>query len=141
MEVSVTNSVSMENVLSFILGGKSEFTIYQEPGIQFKYKLKSNATMSLWYVYVLKESKYVYAGCINRRFSFFRGTKGCMDREDTPIRGLAWVLRHHNRLPEGVKVLHHGKCSVCNRALTDAKSLERGMGSTCYNKVKKLLGV
>lgn len=43
------------------------------------------------------------------------------------------VLNHLDTLP--VEVMFEGKCRVCNRVLTNPKSLVIGIGSECLNKL------
>ena len=145
-----------ENIKEFILGGRANFTIAQEAtdktGFkQFKYKVTIpkgcdiNNT-NVWYVYaeVCKDLPFgdhndgknlQYVGYLKRDLSFNLGEKGDPNYNQVAINGLTWVLRHSDKLPSVVHIYHHGKCSVCGRGLTDAKSLRCGVGPTCRKKV------
>lgn len=144
-----------ENIKEFILGGKADFTILQEgtdktKEQQYKYRItipkdSEPSTTQVWYVSaeldttnsgVEKDGKNLkYQGYLKRDLSFNIGTKGIEDYNQKSINGLIWVLKHSNNLPSVVHIYHHGKCSVCGRKLTDAKSLRCGVGPTCRKKV------
>lgn len=149
-EYQVTDSIK-----EFILGGNAEFTILQEatqgkPAIQVKYKItipkdKTALNTPVWYVStemsegaegVEQDARHiVYQGYLTRNMDFKVGVKGIQDYNNKAIVGLIWTLNHANALPSAVKVFHHGKCSVCGKKLTDARSLECGIGPTCRKKV------
>lgn len=144
-----------ENIKEFILGGTASFTILQEatastPEMQFKYRVTvpkdtDYLTTKVWYVSaelagtdrpLYEEGKnLIYQGYLKRDLSFNIGAKGINDYNQKAINGLIWVLRHANNLPSVVKIFHHGKCSVCNKKLTDAKSLRCGVGPTCRKRI------
>lgn len=129
------------NILDFILGGKSDFTIFQEPDIQVKYRVVSNDSGNVWFVYTeTKDSKKVsYQGYFTKSipYSFKEGKKPNIELNTKAIRGLIWVLNHANSLPSTVHILHHGKCSVCGRQLKDADSLASGLGPICRKKARR----
>ena len=140
-----------EGIKDFILGGKADFTIYQEATgnlkeAQYKYIVKVNdkENPTCWFVstevvegQAIPENLYttsrnvVYQGYLKRDMSFNVGKKGMQDYNQRAINGLLWVLSHADNLPSVVHVYHHGKCSICGRKLTDAKSLRCGMGPKC----------
>lgn len=135
-------------VRDFILGGKAEFTIFQEPDIQVKYLVKANDNKSCWFISTEMKSgaklssdalvsgkNLVYQGYLKRDLSFNIGKKGIKDYNEKAINGLLWVLRHGDKLPDKVHIFHHGKCSVCGRKLTDSMSLSCGIGPTCRKRV------
>lgn len=144
------NSVD-RNITDFILGGKAEFTIFQEEhgenkGGTVKYKVTAadgryaDNKPYVWYVRVYSEKtkKYVYQGYIKRSsltnwtLSFYKGSEFS---EENAVKALMWVLKRGDSLPSIVHVIHHGKCSVCGRKLTDIESIRLGMGPTCRQKV------
>lgn len=129
------------NLLDFILGGKADFTIFQEPNIQVKYRVVENDTKTLWFVYTeTDESKKVsYQGFFTKStpYVFREGKKSNIKLNSKAIKGLMWVLNHANSLPSTVHVLHHGKCSICGRQLKDADSLASGLGPVCRKKARR----
>lgn len=121
-------------IRSFILGGNSEFTIYQIPNKKYKYNVRANETKNLWFVYMNKK----YQGFIKRgyeRYNFYVGNKGNPNYDVNAINGLLWVINRGDNLPKEVEVFHHGRCSVCGRKLTDIDSLSWGIGPTCRQRV------
>lgn len=144
-----------EDVREFILGGKADFTILQErtdkaPEQQYKYRVTipkdaEPSTTPVWYVSAeldntnsgveIDGKNLKYQGYLKRDLSFNVGVKGIEDYNQKSINGLIWVLSHSKNLPSAVHIYHHGKCSVCGRKLTDAKSLRCGVGPTCRKRV------
>lgn len=124
----------VQGIVPFMLGGNSEFTISQEPNIQYKYKIKMNEERTLAFVYMQGK----YQGYIRKqdgKYVFYIGNKGNRSFNTQAINGLLWVLNKGDNLPKEVKVYHHGKCSVCGRKLTDSESIKRGIGPTCRAKL------
>ena len=144
-----------EDVREFILGGKADFTILQErtdkaPEQQYKYRVTipkdaEPSTTPVWYVSAELDNTNAgvdvdgknlnYQGYLKRDLSFNVGAKGIEDYNQKSINGLIWVLSHSKNLPSAVHIYHHGKCSVCGRKLTDAKSLRCGVEPTCRKRV------
>ena len=133
--LGVNSSVGqvVKGVTQFMLGGNAEFTIFQEPNIQYKYNLKMNKDRTMAYVYMNK----IYQGFIIKKdgeYVFYVGNKVNRNFNTKAINGLLWVLKRGDNLPKQVKVFHHGRCSVCGRKLTDSESIRMGMGPTCRAK-------
>lgn len=144
-----------EDVREFILGGKADFTILQErtdktPEQQYKYRVTipkdaEPSTTPVWYVSAELDNtnsgvevdgkNLKYQWYLKRDLSFNVGAKGIENYNQKSINGLIWVLSHSKNLPSAVHIYHHGKCSVCGRKLTDAKSLRCGVGPTCRKRV------
>ena len=144
-----------ENIKEFILGGRANFTILQEATentkeLQYKYKVTiprdcKPTDTKVWYVSAeldnrlmpveLDGKNLVYQGYLKRDLSFNVGAKGIDDYNQSSISGLIWVLKHASSMPSQVHIYHHGKCSVCGKKLTDAKSLRCGIGPTCRKRV------
>lgn len=123
-----------KGIRGFILGGYSEFTIFQEPDKRYKYKIKANDEKTLWFVHINNK----YQGFIKRgyqKYAFYVGKKGNPNYDTNAINGLLWVINRGDNLPDVVKVYHHGKCSVCGRKLTDPVSLAYGVGPTCRERI------
>ena len=56
--------------------------------------------------------------------------------ESTTAKGIAWILskitsKQFEVVNGNVELLHLGKCLKCNRTLTDATSIELGLGPVC----------
>ena len=58
---------------------------------------------------------------------------------DTPSsNAISWILRnvengHSDKVEQSVNIMHTGKCVRCNRTLTDATSIQLGVGPICRN--------
>lgn len=129
----------LSGIKEYILGGKAQFTIFQEPNIQVKYSVKSNESGNVYYVSTeTVDSKEIqYQGYFSKKppYVFKIGKKGIQNYNKRAIDALFWVLNHADNLPKKVHVLHNGRCSVCGRKLTDAESLMCGVGPTCRKGV------
>lgn len=136
---NVDNEVR-EDIMSYILGGKSEFTLVQvtegKKPVQSRYRVCVNDTRNIYFIYVWDGKKFIYQGYFGIRDKVIRKAKNLSDDEVdiVSLRALAWVFSHADRLPECVHIYHNGKCSRCGRKLTDAESLRTGLGPTCRQR-------
>jgi hypothetical protein len=144
-----------ESAKEFILGGRAEFTILQDKTektkeMQYKYKVtipkdQTPETAKVYYISAELSSpkdsvetdgkNLCYQGYLTKDLQFKVGAKGVSDYNQKAIQGLIWVLNHSDNLPSAVHIYHHGKCSVCGKKLTDARSLNCGIGPTCRKRV------
>ena len=132
------NNEVLTGIKEYILGGRAEFTIFQEPNIQVKYSVKANDNGTVFFVSTETDSKEVkYQGYFtkNNLSEFKVGKKGSQGYNKRAVDALFWVLRHADNMPKRVHVLHNGRCSVCGRKLTDAESLMSGVGPTCRKRI------
>lgn len=144
------NEVS-SNILNFIFGGKSEFSIIQDAtkvtgSIDVRYRIVvSDNRKNLFFVYTecsnSRNLKYHgYLLCTENSIKFIRGNAKIIDLEfnGKAVKGLLWVLnilQSKRKLPNVVHIVHHGKCSRCGRKLKDTESLMCGLGPECRKKV------
>lgn len=130
------------DIKEFILGGKAEFSIINSNSNKgYKYHVNDNKEHNIWFVAVQVGASFQYAGFIRKdkstgSYVYQKGNKGTMEATDDPIKGLIWVLAHAENMNPIIKVIHHGRCSVCGRPLTDEVSIVRGIGPVCYDRVK-----
>lgn len=133
----------------FLTAGNCTSYVYNsntDKGYFYRIKRKeSTGSKAVWYVYtrgMMSSGKATYSGCL-----FFDGIEYTMkikqdgsEEDNVAMQGLLWLL---NRLTKkmavspNVKVFHIGRCSVCNRRLTNEESLMRGIGSECIKKFKR----
>jgi hypothetical protein len=104
-------------------------------GKDFTYKIKQSEFKGRNYTHVFVEQGYLEFKHIGM---FANGTiiKKRNEVVTTTAKGIAWILNRlvksqFEQLNSNVELLHLGKCVKCNRTLTDAHSIEVGMGSTC----------
>ena len=122
------------DIRGFILGGRAEFTVVQEK-FKYEYQVKANDNHTCWFVSVKVGTDWIYQGYLKKDYTFYRGKKGSESTLTNQIKGLQWILVHGDNLPSVVHIIHHGKCSVCGRKLTDVESLSWGIGPSCRKKI------
>jgi hypothetical protein len=137
------NLVKSEALLSLLQGDTEskggEFTaLSKKSGKDFTYKVSRKKFNDMWYTHIRVETNYLdwlYLG-------FFKDGKVVRKGQevDTPsAKGIAWILSNvqvgnYQAIDSQVEVMHLGKCLRCNRALTDAESIEIGFGPVCRAK-------
>lgn len=146
----IVYEVDKTMIESFILGGKAEFTILQDTNnVQARYRVVKSKDSKLWFIYSTEENQtsLSYQGFITKDdlssssvYSSMRyGKNSPRNPNERSNRALLWVLQHavKDALPDGVHVIHHGKCSVCGRPLKDTTSLMYGVGPVCRERLQK----
>jgi len=125
-------------IRSFIFGGNAEFTIFQEPNIKHSYRVVKHDSAPLWQVYTKNvngvEECQGYLTMTYGSPCFVVSRRDYLTCPETVITGLVRVLKYKN-LPDVVHVIHHGRCSVCGRRLSDMESISVGIGPTCRKKI------
>ena len=118
--------------------GGAAFTVRSKAtGKDFTFKINRSEFNGKWYTHVKVEKEYlnfVYLG------SYFNG--GMFKKRQlikTPAAlAIAWVLKmienqKFDILKDGVDLMHLGNCLRCGRPLTDADSIQRGLGPICQS--------
>lgn len=118
------------------------FTIRSKnTGVDFTYKVSQSIFNDVRYFHVKVEKMidgirdFYYLG-------YFRSDKGQLFKKDgvaldsPSALAIAWVLRmaaakNTDALEQGVDAFNFGSCCVCGRKLTDATSIELGIGPVC----------
>ena len=116
--------------------GGAAFTVRSKvTGKDFTFKINRSEFNGKFYTHVKVEKEYlnfVYLG------SYFNG--GMFKKRQlvkTPAAlAIAWVLKmienqKFDILKEGVELMHLGNCLKCGRTLTDADSIQMGLGPVC----------
>ena len=116
----------------------ADFTIKSlKTGKDYTYAISRSEFKGKWYTHVKVETGYLE---FTRLGSYFNGKlyhKG--KAVETPsATAIAFVLQKVEEgkidfLDANVEVMHKGCCLRCGRALTDAQSIERGLGPVCVN--------
>jgi len=114
----------------------AEFTVKSlRTGKDFTFKVSRSEFNDKWYTHVKVEKGYDNFV----RLGTFQNGKITNKREEvkTPAAlAIAWLLRQVEKrdyaaVRQNVKIMHTGSCLVCGRKLTDAISIEQGIGPVC----------
>lgn len=131
--------------LSFIFGGRAEFTIKNlSSNNEFKYKVsKCQKNEKIYYVCVKVSAEWAYAGYILKNndgsYRYNKGKNGTMEKDEPAIKGLIYAIcKGDNPLPRPMVLRHHGKCGCCGKKLDDNESVSRGFGPVCWKKLNKV---
>lgn len=144
------NNEVKHNIREYVLGGKAEFTIVQDPSgskglVMAKYRVQQSKDRNrIYFVYAedAKSGLLSYHGYIttyNNAIKYHRAktmqmkSKECYNEDS--INALMWVLERGDNLPSKVHLVHSGTCSRCGRVLTDFESIQYGLGPECRKKM------
>jgi hypothetical protein len=142
--------LNLENVQKYILGGKADFIIRDinnEDHINFKVKkdVKNDRVYYVTYksidwLYLGKIEIYINSKKDEKDFVNFKALTTGKITEDVKLKCeifykfILWIY-HKETLPINIEVMYSGKCSVCNRKLTDPKYIEIGIGKHCLENM------
>lgn len=114
----------------------SDFTIKSiATGKDYTYAISRSKFKGNWYTHISVEQEYLKFVRLGTYLNGKIYNKGQV--VNTPSAdAIAWVLLRVEQskfdlLDEKVQVMHKGSCIRCGRTLTDAQSIERGLGPTC----------
>lgn len=132
------SSTALESVL---LAPKNnvgaEFTIRsKDSGKDYTYKIRRSAFKGIWYTHIFVEKTYLHFDYLG---SYFEGNIWLKKQPvKTPAAiAIAWVLKKVEEKKfimldtEKIDVFHLGSCLRCGKTLTDAQSIEHGLGPVC----------
>lgn len=135
------NELPLERVLDYMLGGNAHITVANdETGNQVKFRIKQKKENGQKYKfwYVANTSGLLYLGHISENMLFVPSAKNklIMKKE---IEVFQWLWKRVAfpavQLKPNIHIYHSGTCGCCNRPLTDAESLRRGIGPECWAKM------
>jgi hypothetical protein len=125
----------------YILGGDAVVTLVSKrSGDRFTYRIRESkpkeGQQPVHFVSVLtgpdNRKDYEFIGTIFPGGNYYRGTKSQIGPDAPSAKAWDWTWR--NLGTDDVEVWHEGKCSRCNRLLTDPASIERGLGPVCAER-------
>ena len=120
---------SNQKILSFILAGKSIFTIRNEAtGNRFTYKVKQVKTV--FFVSLMFGTEFKFIGTIFDSDKFVLSKKSKISTGHKAFNWLFTRLITDSSL-ETVTFWHEGKCGRCGRKLTVPESIQTGFGKEC----------
>lgn len=126
---------SKTHIIDFLFGGKAKFSLKSlKTGKSFPYITRKKHG----YIAVHNYTKdAAYLGALTKaqgtelKFKLYELQTG------TPSAlAFAWFCRHFTEYDK-IELWHQGECSMCGRALTDPKSIERGIGPVCYEALSR----
>lgn len=138
--------------LSFLLAGKSIFTVDNGKGTHYTFKVskvqKAPSDLPVWFVSLLtgpqNTSDYTYLGMVrtesvgSARLTV-RLTKASKYADgSTPVAVARWAFKRIQTgqpLPVGYSIHHEGRCGRCGRLLTVPESIVSGFGPECAGKL------
>jgi hypothetical protein len=114
----------------------ADFTIRSiKTGKDYTYKISRSEYNGKWYTHVKVETEYLKFVRLGTYYNGRITNKGNLVESPSAI-AIAWVLnkveaKNFALLSESVEIMHTGHCLVCGKTLTDAKSIEIGLGPIC----------
>ena len=135
----------------FILAGKATFTVHNNKGDHYTYrvtKAEEKGTWGVtWFVSVLtgpnNTRDYTYVGLLNSNTGTIRHTKASQfDANSLVAKVFNWAVGRVvwadrlNALPNGYGIKHEGRCGRCGRMLTTPESIDIGIGPECLGKLE-----
>jgi hypothetical protein len=138
----MSHIISSSSLVSVIGAEKNnsgaDFTIKSlATGKDYTYAISRSEFKGKWYTHIKVETGYLE---FKRLGSYFNGKiyqKGQVVDSPSAV-AIGFVLKKVEEgkiefLDANVEVMHKGCCLRCGRALTDAQSIERGLGPVCVN--------
>ena len=114
----------------------ASFTIRsKDSGKDYTYKIKRCAFKGGWYTHIFVEKTYLHFDYLGNYFNSKIWLKG-KPLETPAAIAIAWVLgkaeiKRFTFLDSKIDLFHLGSCLRCGKTLTDAESIEHGLGPVC----------
>jgi len=138
----------VSHLQKFLLGGKAEFTIINEKSKnKYTYRfIRNESNKTVYFIRIVYENgKDYYIGYFTIAGEPVsipqtpRISNKIDDADRQAFEIISWliqILYRQNRMPIGCEIQHNGRCSVCNRTLTNPKYVEIGIGPECLSKLQ-----
>lgn len=134
------NKLEHKDVLKFMFGGNSSFTVINtDTNNRFTYKMKRAKNSDLFFVSVLTSpDHYSYLGVCTKG-TYSHGKKSKISENSQSVQVFKFILNKLklNKLSDVVEVWHMGLCGKCNRPLTVPQSIQLGLGPDCFKNLSK----
>ena len=137
---------------NWVLAGKAVFTISNDSGDHYTYKVvkkEDKGRAPVWFVSLLSGpdnmSDFTYVGVLNMATGATRLTRASrFTPTSTPYRVVDWFLRKlwsQTPLPEGYSISGEGRCGCCGRRLTHPDGVaddgyRHGFGPSCWARMQ-----
>jgi hypothetical protein len=139
-QLHVVDARSLEHIL-LVKKNKTSAPITlksKRTGKDYTFKISRSKYKGTWYTHVKIERGGHLAFT---HLGFYSKDEMAIIKNGSPVeskaaRGIAWVLNcvmydQWEKLEEQVEIIHCGYCMACGKKLTDADSIERGVGPVC----------
>lgn len=139
-----SHQIDTVNLLKLCMAGKAILTAKSKlTGVSFTFKFKLNRPKTLAWVSVLSgpdnQNDYTYVGVLKD------GMYGHSQKSDYPtdapsVKALRYIFttlskNDFPKLDSTVEFWHAGYCAVCGKLLTDATSIQLGVGPKCKTRI------
>ena len=126
----------------FFSGGKSIFTVGNNQGQHFTYKIRQPKGKDVFFINLLtgpdNTTSYTYLGIYNpSNQTVVTTAKSKFTKDSLPVKVLTWAIntvKMNKQLPKGYSIQHEGRCCRCGRLLTVPESIENGIGPECASR-------
>ena len=136
MSHTVSPSALLEVIRREANNSGAAFTIKSlKTGKDYTYQISRSEFKGKWYTHIKVETEYQNYRRLGTYFAGAIKLKG--QAVDSPSAvAIAWVLSkvesmRFEELAEKIQIMHTGNCLVCGKTLTDATSIEIGLGPVC----------
>lgn len=134
----------MLNIKSYILGGKSTFTLKSaRTGAHLTFKVRQPKPDAPHFVSVMtgtdNESSYTFLGTVFNGADYRHGRNSRIGTDAPSAQAFVWLWRNvtaNGAIPvDGAELLPSGKCCRCGRTLTTPESIAAGIGPECAGRL------
>lgn len=140
MSHKVSSSALYEVITREANNKGADFTIRSlKTNKDYTYKISRSEYQGRWYTHVKVETEYLKFVRLGTYFGGAIRNKGNVVDSPSAV-AIAYVLakveaKAFDFLDTAIEVMHTGRCLVCSKTLTDAKSIEFGLGPVCRGGV------
>ena len=134
---------NLEHLQKYLLGGKAEFIIENIKSTNhYTYFIKKKKD-NIYYLFVIIH-KPIYLG--HFQYELGKNVFLSLQAKNTDNTNLKYYnllisfltfIYKENKIPQGIEIYYTGRCSVCNRVLTDPESINIGIGKYCLENYGK----
>jgi len=134
----ITNKIQDIN---FFTGGNSIFTVSNNTGEHYTYKIRKPKDKDVFFVSLLISPEiFSYIGILDINEMKVKTTsKSKYKDESKPLKVINWAIKQikeNKEIPSGYGIQHEGRCCKCGRRLTNPESIELGIGPECRSMKK-----
>lgn len=130
---------------AFVTAGKAIFTVHNDKGDHYTFKVNRHKKNQIWFVSLLtgsdNDNDYTYMGVLNKGTGNVVLTYASKFKDDSkPVQVIRWALKllwANKPLPTGYGIHGEGRCGRCGRTLTHPDGISPeghrfGFGPHCW---------